>query len=54
MSAQLLRCDRCGAAAKKQVLIGLHGGGVGTLYFCQHHYNEHEATITDRHYQVVG
>jgi hypothetical protein len=51
MSAEILRCDRCGAAAKKKLV--LHGDAV--LWFCGHHYAEHEAAIaTLLDCEVVG
>ncbi|MFT3715045.1 MAG: hypothetical protein QM774_03605 [Gordonia sp. (in: high G+C Gram-positive bacteria)] len=37
------RCDRCGAAAK--VRATLNGGG--TLLFCRHHFNDHEARLAE-------
>ncbi|GAA2049934.1 DUF7455 domain-containing protein [Williamsia deligens] len=37
------RCDRCSAAAR--VRATLPAGG--ELFFCRHHYNEHEARLAD-------
>ena len=37
------RCDRCGAAAKFQVLVNASGG---ELFFCLHHANKHAAAIS--------
>jgi hypothetical protein len=36
------RCDRCGAAAKLEVVLG----SGGALAFCGHHANKHAAEIT--------
>ena len=44
------RCDRCGAAAKFQVLINASGG---ELFFCLHHANEHAAVIDERQYPTL-
>ena len=37
------RCDRCGAAAKFQVLVNASGG---ELFLCLHHANKHAAAIS--------
>lgn len=34
-------CDRCGAEAK----VGVDLPNGGTLYFCQHHYNDNKDSL---------
>jgi ribosomal protein L37E len=43
------RCDRCGAQA-----FVLATGVSGDLYFCGHHYNKYEYSITQWAYKIVN
>lgn len=38
------RCDRCGARAKHRA----RKPGTGELFFCDHHYVEHEEALLDQ------
>ena len=42
------RCDRCGSQAWV-VVKGLSG----ELYFCSHHFNEHESKLIEWSYEVI-